>query len=164
LAIVKSIVEAPPKSIDRYFYFENVNQGDWLWIALMKALFPSEWSITKKERQRKPYWLRKFQKNNFRLIDAIKTPIGGTHKQRMRLIRAAASELIKEIQSIDPKQVVLIKATVHKGLFQWLREAGLPVVNEKRLPFPSSGRQKQFHEEFRRLVDTGVIRMPSEAR
>ena len=37
------VAEAPPDSIDRYFYFDDVKQGDWLWIALMQALFPSEW-------------------------------------------------------------------------------------------------------------------------
>ena len=34
------VAEAPPLSLERYFYFEDVRNGDWLWIALMKELFP----------------------------------------------------------------------------------------------------------------------------
>ena len=39
----------------------------------------------------------------------------------------------------------------HEALFQELRDARLPVINEKSLPFPGSGRQTQFHDEFRKL-------------
>jgi SOS response associated peptidase (SRAP) len=36
------IAESPPQAEDRYFYFEDMRQGDWLWIALMKAVFGAE--------------------------------------------------------------------------------------------------------------------------
>ncbi len=142
------IAEAPPEDIDRYFYFENVEHDDWLWIALMKALYPLEWSHTKAERQRKEYWLLKFQKYQFWLIDAVKAPISGRHPRRVRLIESAAPELIEEIKQIAPRQIVLIKATVHKALFQTLRDARLPVVNKDALPFPGSGRQTEFHDRI----------------
>lgn len=67
------VAEAPPGSVDRHFYFEHVKRGDWLWIALMKAVYPSEWESTKVERRRKVYWLLKFQKSGFLLVDAVKT-------------------------------------------------------------------------------------------
>ena len=153
------VAEAPPDALERYFYFENVERSDWLWIALMKALYPLEWGQTRTERERKEDWLLKFRKSQFRLIDAVKTPIDGDNRQRVTLIRSAAHELIEEIKKIAPKQIVLIKATVHEALFQQLRDACLPVVNEQSLPFPGFGRQTQFHEEFRRLVDTGALRL-----
>jgi len=81
----------------------------------------------------------------------------GTNRQRVALIGATASQLTKEIREIAPKQIILIKATVHEALFQRLRDAGLPVVNEKSLPFPGSGRQTEFHNEFRRLVNAGAL-------
>src|ERR1035437_4048365 len=112
------VAEAPPRSVERYFYFEDVKRDDWLWIALMKALYPSEWSHTQTERRRKENWLLKFQKSQFRLIDAVKTPICGHSRKRVRLIESAAHELIDEIKEIAPKQIVFIKATVHEGLFQ----------------------------------------------
>jgi hypothetical protein len=153
------VAEAPPEDFDRYFYFENVKHDDWLWIALMKALYPSEWSHTQTERQRKEDWLLKFKRSQFRLIDAVKTPVCGHSRKRVRLIDSAAHELIDEIKEIAPKQIVLIKATVHEALFQKLTNVHLPVINTESLPFPSSGQQTRFHDEFRRLVDTGKLRL-----
>jgi hypothetical protein len=155
------VAEAPPDAVERYFYFENVKHGDWLWLALMKALYPLDWSHTQVERVRKKDWLQKFQKSQFRLIDAVKMPISGGHRERVRLIRSAAKALTEEIKQIAPQQVVLIKATVHEALFQELKDAGLPVVNRHSLPFPSFGRQAEFHDAFQRLVDTDELRLRS---
>lgn len=153
------VAEGPPKDIDRYFYFENVEHDDWLWIGLMKALYPSEWSQANAERQRKEYWLLKFQKNGLWLIDAIKAPISGSSRKRVGLIESAAPQLIEEIKQIAPHQIVLIKATVHEALFQALRDARLPVINKTSLPFPCASRQKEFHNGVRRLVDAGELRL-----
>jgi hypothetical protein len=158
-AHVLFVAEAPPGDIARYFYFERVERDDWLWIALMKPLYPSEWGQAKTERQRKEEWLLKFKRSQFRLIDACKTPIRGSNRERVKLIRSAAPGLIEEIKEIAPSQIVLIKATVHEALFQKLSDARFPVVNGKSLPFPCSGQQTNFHDEFRRLVDTGVLRL-----
>jgi hypothetical protein len=155
------VAEAPPEDLARYFYFERVQRGDWLWIALMKALYPSEWNHTKTERQQKEKWLLKFKKSEFRLVDACKTPIRGTNLERVRFIRSAAQELIQEIKKIAPRQIVLIKATVHEALFQELSDARFPIVNVKSLPFPCSGQQTNFQREFRCLVDDGKLRLNS---
>ena len=72
------VAEAPPLSLERYFYFEEVRNGDWLWIALMKELFPVEWGETSKERKRKREWLAKFKENGYLLIEAVEEPIGGS--------------------------------------------------------------------------------------
>ncbi len=112
------VAEAPPEDIARYFYFERVQRGDWLWIALMKALYPSEWNHAKTERQQKEKWLLKFKKSEFRLIDACKTPIRGANPERVRFIRSAAQELIQEIKKIAPRQIVLIKAPCTRRFFK----------------------------------------------
>jgi hypothetical protein len=142
--------EAPPLSADRYFYFEDVKRGDWLWIALMKQLFPAaKWGPTKCERRRKRDWLRRFQNNGYRLIDAVKKPVDGSPSARVKKIKTHSHELISEVKRIKPRCIVLIKATVYDALFHEFKIAGLPVVNS-RLPFPSSGRQREFHREFPR--------------
>ena len=155
------VAEAPPRSVERYFYFEDVKRDDWLWIALMKALYPSEWRGTKTERPCKRDWLVRFQKSGFRVIDALKEPVCSQDKKRIAFIKKAAPELIAEIDNIMPKQIVLVKSSVHQALFQNLRDAHLPVVNEKALPFPASGNQNRFHKEFRLLVDGGKLRLCS---
>ena len=83
------VAESPPQADDRYFYFENVKQGDWLWIALMKAVFGADFKKTKAERQRKTYWLARFQKSGCRVIDAVKEPLCGTHKRRVGQIESS---------------------------------------------------------------------------
>lgn len=150
------VAEAPPLSIDRYFYFEDVKRADWLWIALMKELFHTEWGQMRYERAWKRYWLLKFQKNGYQLIDAVKRPITGLSAARVQIIKREVQELISEIKRIKPKCIVLIKATVHDALFQELGKAHLQVMNKRPLPFPGFGRQNEFHRKFRRLRIAGI--------
>ena len=44
------VAESPPAVLDRYFYFEDVQQQDSLWIELMKALYEGEFVETSRER------------------------------------------------------------------------------------------------------------------
>jgi len=46
---------------------------------------------------------------------------------------------------------VLIKASVFDAAYYHLKAAGLP-VSDVRVPFPGSGRQRQFLEAFGRAV------------
>jgi hypothetical protein len=64
--------EAPPDAEDRYFYFEHVEDEDWLWLGLTKAMFPHEFGETSTERLRKFYWLSRFRDNGCQLVDAVK--------------------------------------------------------------------------------------------
>ncbi|PYV03972.1 MAG: hypothetical protein DMG26_08500 [Acidobacteria bacterium] len=153
------MAEAPPLSLERYFYFEDVKRADWLWIALMKVLYKSEWGSTKTERLRKRCWLRKFEQCGYRLIDAVKQPIRGTPKRRVAQINAVADKLVREVKEISPEQIVLVKATVHQAVSQEFAKAGLSVVNEQALPFPASGQQKEFDGKLHKLIKTGKLRL-----
>jgi len=153
------IAESPPDAIERYFYFENVQEQDSLWIGLMKALYEGEFGETSRERLRKKKWLTKFKDDGYRLIDALKNPVGQyKDPQRRKLISNAVDHVIEEVKEISPNQIVLIKATVFDVLYDPLHTAGLPVVNE-RLPFPGSGRQNQFAEIFRNMVSCGMLEL-----
>jgi len=146
------VAEAPPSSLDRYFYFEDVKRQDSLWVELMKAVFGREnWTITQHERRRKREWLLKFQENGYQLIDAVKEPMSCGDSARVERIVENADELIAEIKQINPAIIVLIKATVYKALFRRLETAGLPVATCK-LPFPGNGQQEKFHREFPRAM------------
>jgi len=142
------VAEAPPNSTDRYFYFEDVKRGDWLWIALMKLLYPNPniWNDTKKQRLRKPYWLAKFREDKFQLIDAVKIPISGRESERVLQIERYACDLVKEIETIAPREIVLIKKSVFNALFTKFKNCKLPVANREYLPFPCSGQQTEFHQ------------------
>ena len=124
----------------------------------MKALYEGEFGETSKERLRKKKWLTKFKDDGYRLIDAIKEPVGPFIKSRERenLNFERKDHIIEEILQNSPCRIVLIKATVFDALYDSLHKAGLPVVNEK-LAFPSSGRQKEFDEKYNMLISDGTI-------
>ena len=94
------IVEAPPSALERYFYFEDVQTGDSLWIELMKALYSSEFGVTAENRSKKKDWLTKFKNDGYRLIDALKEPVcrSMSGQKRKILITDRADEIIKEVK------------------------------------------------------------------
>ena len=151
------VAESPPMAKERYFYFPNVLTQDSLWVQLMRAIYGDEFGDTKFERSKKVQWLKRFAKDGYRLIDASKTPIRGSSKQRVQILRENAKNLIKEIDKIKPDAIVLIKAAVFEALFNPLMDARLPVVNRVSLPFPGSGQQIRFQEKFRTLIDGGSL-------
>lgn len=146
------VAEAPPSSLDRYFYFEDVGRQDSLWVELMKELLGmSGGPNTRIERRRKPKWLRRFQEGGYFLIDAVKEPMDCSDPARIQRIKKCRNELIAEIRQINPAWIVLIKGTVYKALFPALRAERLPVIDCK-LPFPGNGQQRKFHEGFPRAI------------
>ena len=152
------IGESPPREVDRYFYFEESQRDDWLWIALMKGLFPTEFEDIRSERLRKSYWLTKFRDSGCFLIDAVKEPISGDSRKRIVRIKLSIPEILVDIQALAPQGIVLVKRTVHAALFQPLKQAGLNVVNQKALPFPAVGNQRHFQEEFLKLAICSEMR------
>ncbi len=86
-----------------------------------------------------------------RLIDAVEVPIDGSSQARIKRIEAGGAELLMEIENIAPSAIMLIRTITR--LYIKLKDAHLPVVNLEPLPFPSSGRQKAFHQKFRRFLN-----------
>ena len=156
------VAEAPPSALDRYFYFPEVRAHDHLWVALMQALYSQEFGETRQERPRKRDWLTRFQGSGCKLIDALKEPVpqGTSSQKRVSLLRRQANARVREITGLGPRQVLLIKATVYDALYEPLKAAGLPVV-DGRLPFPGSGRQAQFQDGFRKLIEAGKLVLPN---
>ena len=93
------IAEAPPSALERYFYFEDVQTGDSLWIELMKALYSSEFGVTAEKRSKKKDWLTKFKNDGYRLIDALKEPVcrSMSGQKRKILITAVRMKLLRKL-------------------------------------------------------------------
>lgn len=125
-----------------------------LWIGLMKAIYQEEFKKTKEERQRKRYWLKRFQADGFQLIDAIKKPISGKTRPLLlrKLIDRRIPSIATEIKAVGPKHVVLIKATIYEALSPALSAHGIQIENDSAIPFPSSGRQREFHDRMRMVL------------
>ncbi len=137
------VAEAPPASPERYFYFEDVTEQDSLFRYVIRELLQVEPS-----RGNKSGMLRRLQEKGVLLIDVSPEPVA-----RGDSLKAFVPDLVSRCESLKPRRIMLIKATVYDAAFVPLKAAGLPVIDE-RIPFPGSGQQKKFQAAFRRALAT----------
>jgi hypothetical protein len=134
------VAEAPPSSLDRYFYFTDVREHDSLFRYVCCALLTREPS-----REGKHELLEELRDRGVFLIDLKETPVDGTP------LATYVPALVERCRELAPRRIVLIKATVFDAAHYQLRAAGLP-VSDVRVPFPGSGRQREFLEAFARAI------------
>lgn len=158
------IAETPPKSdSNRFFYFENVEKQDSLFLETMKALYPLETQNveTREIRRRKEEFLNSFKNDGFYLVDSLDKPFDEKYSsdKKIRLIKEGQYRLLEKIKpliSIDTK-VILIAAPVYRANFQYLKENGIPVINNELIDFPGSGGQKKFREKLRKVIELNSL-------
>lgn len=134
------VAEAPPSALERYFYFAEVREQDALFRYVARALLGIE-----PARDNKRDLLARLREEGVFLIDVSPDPLSGTPLSHF------VPDLVKRVSALAPEKVILIKATVYDAAFWALREADLPVVDE-RIPFPGSGQQKRFEAAFARAL------------
>jgi len=134
------VAEAPPRALDRYFYFLDVPTQDSLFRSVVRAVLKDEPSRTEKASQ-----LARLRDAGVFLIDLMLDPMSD------RSLSEHVPSLIQRCRSLSPRRIILIKATVHDAAYWRLQEAGLPVIDE-RIPFPGSGQQRKFADAFRRAL------------
>ena len=134
------VAEAPPSSPDRYFYFTDVSEHDSLFRYVSRELLEREPS-----REGKHELLEKLRTRGVFLIDLKETPTDGTP------LATYVPALIERCRELAPRRIVLIKATVFDAAYLHLKAAGLP-VSDVRVPFPGSGRQREFVDAFRQAL------------
>lgn len=154
---VALVAESPPQEgSGRFFYLEDVDAGDSLFLELMKALYKDARGDAKAVRRLKAEYLRRFRDDGFYLIDASQEPIAGeTRAVKTRFIRTGLDQLqrdLVEIQHEDLK-VVLISSLVYEICCEPLRQAGFNVVNAEMIDFPGFGRQSEFQIKFGRIIE-----------
>lgn len=136
------VAEAPPKADDRYFYFPDVAQHDWLFRAVARAILPH----AAPTRINKASLLAQLRDRGVFLIDLNPDPVDGPD------LSPYVPALLNRIVELAPERVILIKADVYRAAYPALAAAGLP-VSEMRIPFPSSGRLKEFAAAFGRALE-----------
>lgn len=144
------IAHAPPDDVDRYFYFEDVREKDDLFRYVVQGLF----GVMPHDRSAKALWLARLRDAGVFLIDLVEQPISSHvrgRKAKVRDLKPFVPGLIDRARALRPEHVLLIKTDVYDAAFRQAHEAGLPVVAE-RMPFPTSGRQKEFERGFARAI------------
>lgn len=135
------VAEAPPSSLDRYFYFPDVASHDSLFHEVARAVLKVE-----PDRASKRVWLGALKAVGLYLIDLSPDPT-----PRDEDLGVLARRLPSRIRLLQPRAVILVKTTVYDAAAGVLQEAHLPLVDE-RIPFPGSGRQREFHVAFARAL------------
>lgn len=138
------VAESPPRGkpgeSERYFYFENVAKHDSLFLSIAKELLKTD-----PQRSAKRQLLRELQKRGVFLVDLKPDPTDP------RPLPTHVPQLIRTCKRLQPQKIILIKVDVYDAAYADLAQAGLPVVNE-RIPFPGSGRQTEFRNQFGRAL------------
>ena len=131
------MAEAPPASLDRYFYFTDVRAHDSLFRHVASEILRREPS-----RENKAEFLGLLRDAGVFLIDLKLDPTDGS------ALAGHVPSLIRRVRRLQPHKIILIKATVYDAAYRPLRDAGFPVA-DVRVPFPGSGQQARFREAFR---------------
>ncbi len=142
------VAEGPPNALDRYFYFTDVQRQDSLFRYVVKGLLGAE-----PTRANKKSLLERLEESGVFLIDLWEDPVDGGS------LAAQVPDLIERCRALAPERIILIKTTVYDIAHRALREAGLPVVDE-RIPFPGSGQHRKFEEAFARALAKSPVERP----
>lgn len=153
------IAEAPPDSLDRFFYYEDVKRADYLFLGIIEILYPKlkkEYLNRRKPAEWKKKILQKFCADGFYLLDVLDIPLS----MFSGYLSSASPDLIKRVKNLIDKNtpIILIKVTTYDAVFENLKNVGFRKIAPIRIPFPGQGQQKVFTEKFRgALKYLGII-------
>ena len=141
------ILESPPVS-GKYFYDETGSTTEPLFSAMMKALHYNP--LNKKDG------LEFFKNQGFFLVDSTYRTVNKMKdKEREATILSDFENLVDDLEDINANNVhlILVKANICRLFEDKLKQKGFDVLNEGiMVPFPSSGQQKRFHAEIKKLL------------
>jgi len=146
------VAEAPPCTPGRAFYFEHLDQHDWLFRYVWEGLMGD-----KPDRTRKGVHLGALRDAGVFMIDLHEETIS---QPSLAALRPHVPRLIERCRLLKPRNIALIKSSVYDAAFEPLRAGGLPVIDE-RMPFPASGQQRRFLEAFRRAAASAGFACPA---
>jgi hypothetical protein len=142
------VAESPPAS-GKYFYNPAGAVSEPLFAALMLQL---GFTPTSKESG-----LREFQKKGWVLVDATYEPVNALDDPDADRVIIRDYHLLRDdlaamlLDKLIP--IVLVKKNVCQLLEPKLTDDGFRVLNKGSLvPFPSTGRQKDFHKKFSAII------------
>jgi hypothetical protein len=148
------IAEAPPNSIDRFFYYPDVKTSDYLFLGVMGVLFPErkrKYISSGRPESMKKDLLRDFQEKGFFLLDLLDFPINLYSESLENALPPLVDKLNKCVDDNTP--IILIKANVYDLAFQPLVLNGFKNTVSLRIPFPGQGWQTVFGIKFSEALD-----------
>ena len=153
------IAEAPPNSIERFFYYPHVKTADYLFLGIAGVLYPKKkekyidwgrpWSL-------KQEILSQFHNDGYYLINLLDVPINQYNGNLSDTIEPT----IKHVKGLITLQtpIVIIKTNVFDEVYNPLVSSGFTNVINIRIPFPGQGWQIEFSKKFKKALSlAGII-------
>lgn len=142
------VAQAPPDNIERFFYYTNVTNRDYLFLGVIGVLYPEdkiEFLESGRNADIKNSILLKFKEDGFFLIDLSELPISYATKS----LKSQLPTLEKKVQKLtdEDTKIIPIKCDVYDIAFSFLNERFKNVI-DARIPFPGSGNQEKFNLKF----------------
>ena len=146
------IAQAPPDSIERFFYYTNVPKHDYLFLGIIGVLYPNlkkEFLESGRNADIKESILLKFKEEGFYLIDLSEFPISYiTTSLKDQLPKLADN--IKKLADANTR-IILIKSDVYEIAFRYLKDRFKNIIDIK-IPFPCCGHQNDFKLMFSKAL------------
>lgn len=146
------VAEAPPDSLERFFYYDLVHQHDYLFLGVAEALYPKlkkQFLLSGRSCEIKNTILQTLQQDGFYLLDLSELPLSLLDTN----LQSQLPSLVDKINSVldDNTQIILIKANVYDIAFHYLKQKFKNVI-EQRITFPGQGGQRKFQDEFKQAL------------
>lgn len=94
-------------------------------------------------------WLARLQQDGVFLIDLAPVPVNKyTVGERTQVLASEIAATTQRAKSLAPAGVVLVKQNVFELLHMPFQDAGLNLLHNHFIPFPGSGQQARFREQF----------------
>lgn len=165
------VAEAPPFSLDRFFYYDNVRTRDRLFMETIHAIYRHENpeisipigddpydSLPNTEflRRRKAEFLRRFMNDGFYLIDSVDEPMPADAEpsERRRRIDGGIPCLVEKLRDLkaEKSDIILISNRVYR-IRKKLREEGFAAKNTCMIDFPLGRGRKPFLRKMTAVLE-----------
>lgn len=146
------IAEAPPDSLERFFYYDNVRQHDYLFLGVAEAIYPklkNKFLLSKRSSEIKNIILQTLQNDGFYLLDLSELPLSLLGSD----LRLQLPTLVDKINAVadENTQIILIKTNVYDIAYHFLKQKFSNVIDQ-RITFPGQGGQRKFQVEFKQAL------------
>jgi hypothetical protein len=150
------IAEAPPNNVERFFYYEDVREKDFLFLGVMEVLYPqmkTRYLLSGRDAKLKEEILKKFKSDGFYLVDLSDKPI----PEDISFIEMTyfLPGLLRKLDELveEETKIAIIKASVFEVVFPLVNAKYQGQVADVKIPFPSSGQQNSFKKKFHEVAD-----------
>lgn len=151
------LAEAPPASLESFFYFEDVQTKDELFLAVLEAIQGKEckadFLAKGRDKAMKEFFLKRLHAQGFYLLDCLQEPMseGLNKEKRVRCLYDQIPSLLKRVKAVinTNTKIILIKTSVFDAAYSGLTTEFPGQVIRSRIPFSATGGQRKFQQKFK---------------